>query len=190
MHLVVGLGNPGAEYARTRHNVGFMVVDRLARDLGIEVNRVWLRSLIGLGYLKEKRIILAKPLTYMNRSGEAVGQLLRWYGLTPQDLLVISDDLDLPIGQLRLRRSGSSGGHRGLQSIIEQLGSRDFARLRIGIGRPPQGVEVVNWVLSEFLPEEVPAVEKAVADASLAVQVALAEGMEAAMNRFNARRVK
>ncbi|WP_027719206.1 aminoacyl-tRNA hydrolase [Desulfovirgula thermocuniculi] len=190
MHLVVGLGNPGAEYARTRHNVGFMVVDRLAADLGIEVGRVWLRSLVGLGYLDGKRIILAKPLTYMNRSGEAVGLLLRWYGLTPQELLVVSDDLDLPVGQLRLRRSGSSGGHRGLQSVIERLGGGDFARLRVGIGRPPEGVAVVDWVLSEFAPEELPAVERAVAEASQAVRLALTEGMEAAMNRFNARRAK
>lgn len=190
MHLVVGLGNPGAEYARTRHNAGFMVVDRLAADLGVEVGRVWLRSLVGLGYLDGKRVILAKPLTYMNRSGEAVGLLLRWYGLTPQDLLVISDDLDLPVGQLRLRRSGSSGGHRGLQSIIEHLGGGGFARLRVGIGRPPEGVAVVDWVLSEFTPEEQPEVERALAAASQAVRLALTEGLEAAMNRYNARRAK
>ncbi|MDQ0285326.1 PTH1 family peptidyl-tRNA hydrolase [Desulfofundulus luciae] len=190
MWLVVGLGNPGPEYAGTRHNVGFMVVDRLARDLGITVDRVFLRALVGQGQVAGQSLVLAKPLTYMNRSGEAVAALLNWYRLTPAHLLVVSDDLDLPTGRLRLRKSGGHGGHKGLRSIIELAGSREFPRLRVGIGRPAgPGHEVVDWVLGRFTEEESPLIEKAVADASKAVQVALTRGLDAAMNLFNAGRV-
>ncbi|WP_341349602.1 aminoacyl-tRNA hydrolase [Desulfofundulus thermosubterraneus] len=190
MWLVVGLGNPGPEYARTRHNVGFMVVDRLARDLDIKIDRVFLRALVGQGQVAGQRLVLAKPLTYMNRSGEAVTALLNWYKLTPSQLLVVSDDLDLPTGRLRLRKSGGDGGHKGLRSIIELVGSREFARLRVGIGRPSgSDYQVVDWVLSRFTEEEGPLMEKAVADASKAIQVALTRGLDAAMNLFNAGRV-
>ncbi len=190
MWLVVGLGNPGPEYARTRHNVGFMVVDRLAMDLGLKIDRVFLRALVGQGQVGDRRLLLAKPLTWMNKSGEAVTALMRWYGLTPAELLVVSDDLDLPAGRLRLRKSGGHGGHKGLQSIIELVGSREFARLRIGIGRPSDpGYEVVDWVLGRFTEEESPLIEKAVADASSAIQVVLTRGLDAAMNIFNASRV-
>ncbi|NHM26555.1 aminoacyl-tRNA hydrolase [Desulfofundulus sp. TPOSR] len=190
MWLVVGLGNPGPEYASTRHNVGFMVVDRLARDLDIKMDRVFLRALVGQGQVAGQRLVLAKPLTYMNRSGEAVAALLNWYRLTPSQLLVVSDDLDLPTGRLRLRKSGGDGGHRGLRSIIELVGSREFARLRVGIGRPSGAdYEVVDWVLSRFTEEEGPLMEEAVAGASKAVQVALTRGLDTAMNLFNAGRV-
>ncbi|RKO68226.1 aminoacyl-tRNA hydrolase [Desulfofundulus salinus] len=190
MWLVVGLGNPGPEYARTRHNVGFMVVDRLARDLDIKIDQVFLCALVGQGQVAGRKLVLAKPLTYMNRSGEAVAALLNWYKLTPSQLLVVSDDLDLPTGRLRLRKSGGDGGHRGLRSIIELVGSREFARLRVGIGRPSgPDYGVVDWVLSRFTEEEGPLMEKAVADASQAIQVALTRGLDAAMNLFNAGRV-
>jgi PTH1 family peptidyl-tRNA hydrolase len=190
MWLVVGLGNPGPEYAGTRHNVGFMVLDRLARELNIKVERLFMRALVGQGQVDGQKVILAKPLTYMNRSGEAVAALMGWYKLEPSRLLVISDDLDLPPGRLRLRKCGGDGGHRGLRSIIEQVGSREFARLRVGIGRPAvPDYEVVDWVLGRFAEEEKALIEKAVDDASRAVQVALTRGLDTAMNIFNAGRV-
>ncbi|HHW42503.1 MAG TPA: aminoacyl-tRNA hydrolase [Desulfotomaculum sp.] len=187
MFLVVGLGNPGPEYAQTRHNAGFMVVDRLARELNIPVGRRVFFSLTGRGQLEGRQIMLAKPMTYMNESGRAVAAIMRWHRLTPADLLVVSDDLDLPVGRIRLRRAGGHGGHRGLQSIIQHLGTNGFARLRMGIGRPVhEGMDVVDWVLGRFTPEEGPLIEQAVAAAAEAVRVVVTVGLEEAMNRFNA----
>lgn len=190
MLLLVGLGNPGPEYAGTRHNVGFMVVDKLARDFEIKMDRQMLFSMVGHGKISGNKIILAKPLTYMNNSGQAVAALMRWYKLMVADLLVISDDLDLPTGRLRLRKAGGHGGHKGLKSIIHHLGSQEFVRLRIGISRPVnERHDVVDWVLGRFTAEESPLIEKAVADASFAIQVAVTQGLDAAMNRFNAGKV-
>lgn len=188
MMLVAGLGNPGPEYVASRHNAGFMVLDRLAAQLGVAVTRRLQRSLVGQAALAGQKLILAKPQTYMNLSGEAVAGLLRWYRLTPAQLLVVSDDLDLPTGQLRLRKTGGHGGHNGLRSIIEQLGCRDFARLRIGIGRPVDyPPEAVDWVLGKFSPAELELIKPALEEAAGAVITAAGEGLDAAMNRYNSR---
>ena len=185
MKLVVGLGNPGAQYAGTRHNVGFMVLDRLARRSGVEINKKQCNARVALCTLAGHRVCLAKPQTFMNLSGEAVVCLARFYRVAPRDLLVIYDDRDLPVGRVRLRETGSAGGQKGMQSIIGMMGTSDIPRLRIGIGRPEQ-VDAVDHVLGSFSAAERPLIEEALTRAVEAVEVVLAEGMEAAMNKFNA----
>ncbi len=185
MMLIVGLGNPGAGYAKTRHNVGFQVIDRLAGDFCPAGWRLRCRSLVMEARFQDQKVVLAKPQTYMNNSGEAVKPLLRWYGLGLAELLVICDDLDLPLGQIRIRKKGGHGGHRGLKSIIGAVGGNEFARLRIGIGRPAPEIDVVQWVLGRFSAAEAPVIEEALARAARAVQILLSEGIERAMNQFN-----
>lgn len=183
--LVVGLGNPGPRYAHTRHNAGFMVVDAFAARHGVSVDRFGWQALYAELRVGGDRVVLLKPQTYMNLSGESVAPALRWYKCTLQDLIVIYDDMDLPLGRLRLRLAGSSGGHNGMKSLIEHLGSDQFPRIRVGIGRPPAGWAVPDWVLSPFAPEEEPVIRDAVTRAAEAVEVALRLGFQAAMNRFN-----
>ncbi|MGQ9824601.1 MAG: aminoacyl-tRNA hydrolase [Desulfotomaculales bacterium] len=185
--LIVGLGNPGEEYRNTRHNAGFMVVERLAAELGAGRWRARCRSLVAEAFSGGGKVVLARPQTFMNRSGDAVAPLLRWYALEPSGLLVVCDDLDLPLGQIRLRKKGGDGGHRGLRSVIAVLGSGEFARLRVGIGRPGPEKDVTEWVLERFSAKEAPLVEDSLARAVQALLVVLEEGIEAAMNRFNRR---
>lgn len=186
MVLITGLGNPGAYYAGTRHNIGFRVIDRLASGLYATNWRLKCKALAGSADLSGEKVILAKPQTYMNRSGEAVKALLKWYGLGNFDLLVICDDLDLPPGQLRIRKKGSDGGHQGLKSVIEMIGSKEFVRIRVGIGRPAEpGMDVADWVLGRFSAEEEPVIEQVIEKAAQAAQVVVTDGPEKAMNRFN-----
>ncbi len=183
MHLLVGLGNPGTKYADTRHNVGFMVIDELLHRWGGSNYRRHCRSLVAEERLCGERVALAKPQTFMNKSGEAVAALLSWYKVPMDRLLVIYDDLDLPLGQLRLRTTGSAGGHNGMRSIISCLGRQDIRRLRIGIGAPA-GV-AVEYVLGRFSSGERSAVELMIAQAADAVESILEQGFEAAMNKYN-----
>ncbi len=183
--LVVGLGNPGAEYAGTRHNVGFALVDRLAARHGIEVQRVVHRALYGTGRLGELPVALVKPVTYMNLSGESVEPLRQLTGLQAAQVIVVTDDLELLVGRIRIRPRGSAGGHNGLKSLIHSLGTEEFPRVRIGVGRPPAGVTTVDYVLGRFDRTEEPLIDSALDRAADAVEVILAEGLEAAMNRFN-----
>jgi PTH1 family peptidyl-tRNA hydrolase len=183
--LIVGLGNPGKEYRSSRHNIGFMVIDQLAKDLEIKIRKVQNRCLVGSGLWEQKRIILAKPQTFMNLSGSTAASLLRFYKLSPEQLIVIHDDVDLPMGTMRLRASGSSGGHRGMDSIIENLHSQDFPRLRIGVGRPPGKMTTASYVLEGFLPSEFDLLEIMVKKSVEAVKAVLLEGVETAMNRYN-----
>jgi len=188
MKLIVGLGNPGREYAKTRHNVGFMVVDRLASVLGVTVASKMFKAQVGQGQINGEKIVLVKPQTYMNLSGEAVGALLNWYKLTVSDLLVIYDDLDLANGKLRLRPGGGSGGHKGMQSIIQTLGTDNFPRVRIGIGRPQEpGYATTDYVLGHFSNDEATVLEEVLGLAMDAVICAVREGIEQAMNLFNRR---
>ncbi|MCX7919442.1 MAG: aminoacyl-tRNA hydrolase [bacterium] len=184
MWLVVGLGNPGIRYSNTRHNLGFMVVDRLAEQLGIPLRQHQCHSLTGKGKLGVEEIVLAKPLTYMNQSGIAVRELLHRLQLSPSSLIVISDDFHLPLGKLRIRRQGTSGGHHGLESIAEQLGTTQFMRVRIGIGKP-EGNEVVDFVLSEFSAQEMEQITLGVMKAAEAVMVIIKYGITQAMNQYN-----
>lgn len=186
-HLIVGLGNPGAEYHNTRHNVGFRVVDRLAEQHRIDTGRVEKRARVGYGRIRDVPVVLVKPVTYMNLSGESVGPLLRMLELRPEDVVVVTDDLDLPTGRLRLRRGGSAGGHNGLKSLIQHLGTQEFPRVRIGVGRPRQEGATVDHVLGRFGRAELEPIQHAILDAAEAVETILIEGIEAAMNRYNVR---
>ncbi len=183
--LLVGLGNPGRKYRRTRHNVGFMLCDYIAELIDKEFHFGPGNSLVLECELEEKPVVVAKPLTFMNLSGEAIPPLLEAYGLAPRDLLVACDDFSLPLGTLRIRRRGSSGGHKGLQSIIDVLGTEEFPRMRMGIGR---GELIENWVefvLSNFSRRELKAVQKLLPIAVDAVKAVLTAGYERAMTEFN-----
>jgi PTH1 family peptidyl-tRNA hydrolase len=182
--LIVGLGNPGRKYASNRHNVGFQCLDRLAEAWGLSFSRRKHKALLAQDEIAGLKVILAKPQTFMNLSGEAVEQLARFYQVAPENILVIYDDLDLPVGRIRLRPEGGSGGHKGMKSIIEHLGSNGFPRLRVGIGRPSHG-DPVDYVLSDFAPDERSTIEEACERAVSAIELWLAEGVVAAMNRYN-----
>jgi len=187
--LVVGLGNPGKEYERTRHNIGFAALDRLAEKLDCSFRRKWRFSAeIAEAMAGEAgKVVLAKPRTYMNRSGSAVSALLNWLKVEPSQLLVVVDDADLPLGQIRLRAAGGSGGHNGLRSIIEALGgNEEFARLRVGIGRSaPAGADITGHVLGKFAPQEHEMAERAVVTTVAAIECCLRDGLTGAMNQFN-----
>lgn len=184
--IVVGLGNPGRRYAGTRHNAGYEVVHRLAESLGARLEDAgWAKT--ARVRVKGATLLLAIPVTYMNVSGQAVRDLLRRRRQHAEDLLVVHDDMDLPLGRLRLRPGNGAGGHNGIQSIIEELGTGSFPRLRIGIGRPPAGVDPVQFVLERFTAGERPWIDEAVRRAADAVVVAATQGLAAAMNRYNRR---
>ena len=191
--LIVGLGNPGRTYARNRHNIGFMCVSNLARTQGIRFDRKQGHARIGTGKIAGNRVVLARPQTYMNSSGESVSRLTKRLNIKSPDLIVIHDDLDLPPGKIRIRLGGSSAGHKGIDSIIYHLGSQDFYRVRVGIGRPAllegsvedREAEVVAYVLSDFTPEERKIITKAIPEVSQAILCLLTEGLTAAMNKYN-----
>lgn len=154
MHIIIGLGNPGREYQRTRHNVGFDVLDVLSEKTGIALTKSAMHGLIGEGFVGGEKVALVKPQTYMNLSGQCVTELVSWYKAPMENTLVIYDDIDLPLGKLRLRANGSAGTHNGMRSVIGLLGRQDFPRLRVGVGRKPEGWELADWVLSHYQTEE------------------------------------
>ena len=182
--LIVGLGNPGARYANSRHNIGFMIADRCARAHEFDFARKRFNAQIAEGSMGRQRILLAKPQTFMNLSGDAVGKLFAFYKIAPHDLLVIYDDLDLPLGKMRLRSRGSAGGHHGMESIIARVGTSDFPRLRVGIGRPNPDADI-DHVLGSFDADERTVMDETFARAVGAIDAWLADGIAAAMNRFN-----
>jgi PTH1 family peptidyl-tRNA hydrolase len=183
--LLVGLGNPGREYRDTRHNVGFMVIDRVCKAAGISLSRVQSKAIIGVGQFTGQRLVLAKPQTYMNLSGQAVGGLIRFYKVPTDHLLVAHDDLDLPLGTLRIRPGGGSAGQKGIASIIQQLGTQEFGRLRIGIGRPPGQMDPSAYVLRHFATADQILVDQVLDRAVAAVETFMREGLEMAMNLYN-----
>lgn len=186
MKVLVGLGNPGPRYRNTRHNAGFMVIDALAERLGTRFGKEKYGGLVAETVRGGQTLMLLKPLTFMNLSGVSVAQATRnKIADFAADFLVVVDDVNLPLGRLRLRGGGSAGGHNGLKSLIEHLGTQEFARLRIGVGQTKPGDDLVDHVLSRFAPEEVPEVEKALARAADAVLCFVDEGLERAMNQFN-----
>jgi PTH1 family peptidyl-tRNA hydrolase len=184
-YLIVGLGNPGRKYARNRHNVGFMVVDRLAIHLGVKFTRMEFKALVAKETYQGKRLILAKPQTFMNDSGKAAGALLNFYKLAHENLLVVYDDVDLPLGVLRLRPAGGSAGQKGMRSIIERLGVETFPRLRVGIGRPPGRMEAADYVLQDFSKAETEILGQLLDFAVEATLTAITQGIDKAMNQFN-----
>lgn len=187
MYIVIGLGNPGTEYEKTRHNVGFMVVERLAQSRGISFSSKSKLARWGEVVISNEKVILAQPLTFMNNSGLAVKELLRMPGADPKKLMVVYDDLDLESGQIRVRLGGGSGGHKGIRSIMGQIGSEDFIRIRIGIGRPPGRQDPSNYVLSPFNKHQWEEVDIAIEKAMDAIVHVVTEGVVSAMNRFNRR---
>ena len=184
---VVGLGNPGRQYENTRHNAGFLVVDLLAEAFGIVLQERKFRASWGTGNVKGQKLLLLKPLSFMNRSGEPVGEIARYFSYSPGRILVVHDDLDLPLGRIRLAQRGGPGGHRGLVSIIEHLGGQDFPRLKLGIGRPAHGEPVEAYVLDAPYPGDRETFHKMVVRGAEVVRTVLSEGLVTAMNRFNRR---
>lgn len=190
MKIIVGLGNPGNEYAKTRHNVGFMLIDALADNLNITLWKDKFNAQIAEGRIGTEKILLVKPQTYMNNSGEAVGPLMRWYKLEPEDIIVAHDDMDILAGTVRIRKKGSSGGHNGIKSLIAHLGSENFARIRLGIGRPLPGWSVVKHVLAPFPAEDRIEVDKAIDYLIPAVKCIITDGLDIAMNKYNPKKQK
>jgi len=183
--LIVGLGNPGPKYEHHRHNVGFRCLDALARAHNLTFTGLKARARIARGVILGHPVILAKPVTFVNESGWAVRGLISRYDYESQDILVVHDDLDLPQGRIRLRPRGSAAGHKGVQSIMDALATEEFARLRVGIGRPPAGVEVVDYVLSDFSEEEMATMATAYSEAVAAVETFLRLGIGETMNQYN-----
>ncbi len=185
MKLIVGLGNPGKKYQHTRHNLGFLVIDRLAQRHRIAVSQKLCNALIGEWSIDGEKVILAKPQTFMNRSGAAVKAMFREYRGDSEDLLVIYDDLDLPFGRIRIRTQGSAGGHRGIVSILENLAGAPFCRIRVGVGRPPDGMDAADYVLESFDAGEAGALSEILDRAAAAVECLLRDGVKRAMELYN-----
>ena len=183
MWLIAGLGNPGSRYEKTRHNAGFLVLEELVERLQLEFKEKE-DFKISKGSLGDEKIILLEPLTFMNRSGVAVRKIMQKSNISPERLIVIHDDLDLECGSLKIRKKGSSGGHKGIESIIQNIGTREFIRVKIGIGRDPF-VPTEKYVLSKFRKDEMPVIKEAIAKAAESVQCIIIDGVERAMNRFN-----
>lgn len=190
MKIIAGLGNPGREYAQTKHNVGFLMVDALAAHLGVTEWREKFDALIAQTRIGSEKVLLVKPQTYMNESGRAIAPLMKFYKLSAEDLLVAHDDMDIPAGVIRIRKKGSSGGHNGIKSILALLGDEHFARIRIGIGRPLPGWSVVNHVLAPFAQEDAPKISAAIQYLIPAVECIVKEDIDKAMNLYNPKKGK
>ena len=189
MKLIVGLGNPGRKYAATRHNVGFRCVNSIARRHGISFSIRRRAASIAVGEIEGQEVALAKPRTYMNNSGEGVRYLVERFSASPGDLVIVYDDMDLPLGRVRVRARGGAAGHRGMASVIGALGTQEIPRVRVGIGKPPPEMDPIDYVLSPFASEEESLVKEAVSRVAEVVSCLLGDGIEAAMGRFNVRDV-
>jgi len=193
MKIIIGLGNPGRGYANNRHNIGFMCLNHFAKMQGIRFDKKRGKARIGTGEVAGGKVVLARPQTYMNRSGEPVGYLIKRFGVNFNDLLVIHDDLDLPLGKIRIRQGGGSGGHKGIKSIVACLGSQDFVRLRVGVGRPTatedsseiSDADIIAYVLTDFTPDQKQIITMVIPRVSEAIYCLLTEGLTAAMNKYN-----
>ena len=185
MKLIVGLGNPGKQYEKTRHNIGFEVIDELSKRLQIPLNQSKHKGIYGMGNVRGEKVILLKPLTYMNLSGESVRSLMDYYDIELEDLIVIYDDLDLPVGRIRLRQKGSAGGHNGMKSIIAHMGSQEFNRIRVGVNRPSNGQPITDYVLGRFTKEEQPMIDQVVIKCSEACEATFDKPFLQVMNEYN-----
>lgn len=184
--MLVCLGNPGDQYENTRHNVGFMVADQLGERYRLPIQKLKFKALTNVFTISGEKVLVMKPVTYMNLSGEAVGEAARFYKLPPERVLVISDDVSLPVGKLRIRKGGSAGGHNGLKSIIQHLGTDQFPRIKVGVGQKPHpDYDMADWVLSKFAGEDLKTITEAIRKAADAVECLIQEGPDKAMNRFN-----
>lgn len=185
MKLIVGLGNPTREYQATRHNIGFDAITRMCDDYRIRLDSKEHKAICGKGYIGGEKVILAQPQTYMNLSGESVRELADYYKLTNEDVIVICDDINLDVGQLRVRRKGSAGGHNGIKNIIAQLGTEEFIRIRVGVGAKPEKWDLADYVLGRFPKEEEPVIREALEKVSKACECIITDGIDAAMNLYN-----
>jgi PTH1 family peptidyl-tRNA hydrolase len=185
LFIIIGLGNPGRQYENTHHNVGFDTVDILSGKFGIKIAKLKHKALIGDGLIQGKRVLLVKPQTYMNLSGESVREVVEWYNIPLKNIIIIYDDVDLPLGRIRIRPKGSSGTHNGMKSIIYQLQSDEFPRIRIGIGKPPENWDMADYVLSRFDAEERKIIDQSISKAAEAAVEIINSGIEKAMNMYN-----
>jgi peptidyl-tRNA hydrolase, PTH1 family len=186
MYIIVGLGNPGREYQNTRHNIGFQVIDAIAEKNNISVKEKKYKALIGKGVVAGQKVLLVKPQTYMNLSGESVREVIDYYKIDEkEELIVISDDISLDVGQIRIRKKGSAGGHNGLKNIILHLGHDQFERIKMGVGEKPQGYDLADYVLGHFTQMEQETLQDSIARASQAVETIMTDGVDQAMNRYN-----
>lgn len=185
LYLIIGLGNPGTKYENTRHNVGFLTIDLLSMKYGIKVSKLKHKALLGEGIIEGQRVVLAKPQTFMNSSGESVREMVEWYKAPMSSVIIVYDDIDLALGKIRVRPGGSSGTHNGMKSIIYQLQEDTFPRVRIGIGKPPENWDLADFVLSRFGDEERPVIIESIKRAAEAVSAIISSGTETAMNKFN-----
>lgn len=185
MYIIVGLGNPSREYEATRHNIGFDAVTRISDNYRIPLNMKKHKAICGSGFIEGQKVILAQPQTYMNLSGESVRELASFYKVPAENIIIIYDDISLDVGQIRVRPKGSAGGHNGIKSIINHLGTQEFPRIRIGVGNKPEGWDLADYVLGRFPREEEPIVRFALGRASDACKDLILQGMEYTMNQYN-----
>lgn len=190
LYLVLGLGNPGDAYKNTRHNVGFMVVDALAEAFSVSCEKKKFDALFGRGVIEGAEVILAKPMSYMNRSGLPAGGIMSYFGISGKDMVVIHDDIDLAFGRIKIKEKGGHGGHNGIKSLTDTLGGGEFSRLRIGTGRPEAGKDVADYVLGRFGPDETKVLPEIIRTARDAVVTILCKGTKEGMNRFNSKSIK
>ncbi|MBE7048093.1 MAG: aminoacyl-tRNA hydrolase [Ruminococcaceae bacterium] len=187
MYVILGIGNPGRQYENTKHNIGFISLDFLSAAWNIPIQKIKHKALIGEGQHKGERVILVKPQTFVNLSGESIGEIMRFYKLSPEQLIVVYDDVNLDAGRIRIRSKGSDGGHNGMKSIIYHLQSDAFPRIRLGVGQKPSTYDLADWVLSKFTDEEIKVMAKAVDAIPDMVEEIMINGVQSAMNRFNGR---
>lgn len=189
MYIIIGLGNPGRKYENTRHNLGFITIDRLASKHDIKVDKIKFKALVGDGRIAGQKVLLVKPQTYMNLSGESVREVVNYYKTEPEEIIVIYDDLDLPLGNLRIRKSGSAGTHNGMKSVVYQLKSDQFPRVRIGIGQNGDR-DIIDFVIGGFKKEEVSILEETVDKAVMAIESMIGETIDVAMNKYNSKKTE
>lgn len=189
MYYIVGLGNPGLQYENTRHNAGFISIDYLARKYSIDVRKIKFKSLIGQGVISGHKVMLVKPQTYMNNSGEAIREIYKYFDFEHDKLIVIYDDIDIDFGSIRIRKKGSAGTHNGMKSIIYNLEFDDFPRIKVSVGKKPSYMDLANFVLSGFSKDEAKIIEQEVELASYAIEMILEEGIDKAMSMYNSKRL-
>lgn len=185
MYIIIGLGNPSREYDKTRHNVGWDAIEQIAKDNNILLDYVKFKAICGKGFIGKEKVILAKPMTYMNLSGESVKEIQAFYKVPLENIIIIYDDISLNVGQLRIRKQGTAGGHNGIKSIINHLATNEFSRIKIGIGDKPRDWDLADYVLSRFKPEEQKFIEEALEISSKVCKTIVEEGIDTAMNQYN-----
>ena len=190
MRIIIGLGNPTEKYQATRHNIGWDAITRISDDFRIPLNQKKHKAICGSGYIEGEKVILAQPLTYMNLSGESVRELVDFYKVDPEDIIVIYDDISLDVGRLRIRKKGSAGGHNGIKSIISHLGTDEFPRIKVGVGEKPKDWDLADYVLSRFKGEEEATIREALKDVSDSCRMIIVDGMDAAMNIYNKKKLQ